>query len=312
MNNATLTHSDLSELVGVSVTTIKSYRKKFGEYIPVAGHGKPLRFEKKAGEICLRIRELFQNGLSVKQISETLGKEFNVVDENRRLSNNKKDGSLGPKDMEQLLKLSSQMMNGMAALVTAQAKAEKRIERVEKKVSEILEIQEKNSAVLNDLMANKAETSTSGKSDGNVKAKIVTIRGNNGEDKSYRIERQREEIVPDQGLLDLPVVIRSEDGDFLGMPGSGGSPYNLRGLLTIVSSTEKPESGSHKWKRDGDYWILTSSKSENEIHELHFKRTRTPKGNDVAYFERLDINSVQQGRESMLSFFRKSRDLYYS
>ncbi len=313
MTSETLTHKDLSRLTGVSVTTIKSYRKKFGEFIPVAGHGKPLRFEKEAGEVCLRIRELFQKGLSVKQISQKLSQEFEVVDEDRRLSETTTGSNLGPEDMDQLLKLSSQMMNGMAALVTAQAKAEKRVERVENKLAELLEIQERNSAIMAELLdkgekvAEPASDSTGSK----MKAKVVTIRSNEGEDKSYRLEREAEEVVPDQGLLELPVVIRSEQGDFLGMPGSGGDPFDLRGLLTVVSSSESGESGSHLWKREGDYWILTSRKADGKIHELHFRRTRTPKGNIVAFFERIDIDSVQQSPKFMLNFFREARDTYY-
>jgi DNA-binding transcriptional MerR regulator len=310
MKIETLTHKNLSEIVGVSVTTIKSYRKKFGEYIPVAGHGKPLRFEKKAADVCLRIRELFGDGLSVKQISEKLSHEFNIVDDNHRLSTIKKDQGLGPKDMEQLLKLSSQMMNGMAALVTAQAKAEKRVERVEKKLGELLEIQDRNSSILNDLLE-KNESAPVTPQSGKVKAKLVTIRGNDGDDKSYRIERENEVLVPDQDLLELPVVIRSDEGDFLGMPGANGSPFNLRGLLTFVSSTEAADSASHVWRRDSENWVLTSSKSNAEIHELHFKKTKTPKGNLVAFFERLDINSVQQNRDFLLKFFRDARDSYY-
>lgn len=314
MTSKTLTHKDLSDLTGVSVTTIKSYRKKFGEFIPVAGHGKPLRFEMKASEVCLRIRELFKNGLSVKQISEKLSHEFKVVDENRRLSNTKKSTGLGPKDLEQLLRVSSQMMNGMAALVTAQAKAEKRIERVEKKLNELLVLEQNNSDLIKKFIESGVTLSNSApmSENGKVKAKIVTIRSNNGKDKSYRLEREVQELVPEQELLELPVVIKSENGDFLGMPGIGGDPFDLRGLLTVVSSSEVTDSGSHIWKREGEHWILTSQKPDNMIHELHFRKTKTPKGNVVAYFERLDIDSVPQGTAHLLKFFREAREAYYT
>ncbi len=76
MSDKALTHKDLSVLLGVSETTVKSYRRKFPGSIPVANKGKPIRFKPEASGICLRIRDLFAEGMSVEEVGARLTQEF--------------------------------------------------------------------------------------------------------------------------------------------------------------------------------------------------------------------------------------------
>jgi hypothetical protein len=73
------THKDLSRLLGVSETTVKSYRRKFPGCIPVAGYGKPIRFGEDALRVARRIRDLFEHGLSVDEIRTRLTGEFDWI-----------------------------------------------------------------------------------------------------------------------------------------------------------------------------------------------------------------------------------------
>lgn len=76
MTEGTLTHKDLSRLLGVSETTIKSYRRKFPDGIPVASQGKPIRFTAQGAEVARRIRDLFELGMSVAEVRLRLSAEF--------------------------------------------------------------------------------------------------------------------------------------------------------------------------------------------------------------------------------------------
>ena len=76
MSEDTLTHKDLANLLGVSETTIKSYRRKFPGCITVASKGKPIRFKSEAKEVALRIRDLFGTGMSVEEVKDRLSKDF--------------------------------------------------------------------------------------------------------------------------------------------------------------------------------------------------------------------------------------------
>ncbi|WP_051257951.1 MerR family transcriptional regulator [Desulfovibrio cuneatus] len=76
MSNELLTHKALAELLGVSETTVKSYRRKFPGCIPVANQGKPIRFTSEAAAVALRIRDLFSTGMSVEEVRRRLASEF--------------------------------------------------------------------------------------------------------------------------------------------------------------------------------------------------------------------------------------------
>lgn len=76
MSEQTLTHKDLATTLGVSETTIKSYRRKFPGCFPVASKGKPIRFKPEAEEVALRIRDLFSTGMSVEEVRDRLAEDF--------------------------------------------------------------------------------------------------------------------------------------------------------------------------------------------------------------------------------------------
>ena len=79
MSNKSFTHKDLSRQLGISETTIKSYRRKFPDAIPVASQGKPIRFTAEALAVCKRIRDFFDLGMSIPEIRLRLSSEFSWV-----------------------------------------------------------------------------------------------------------------------------------------------------------------------------------------------------------------------------------------
>lgn len=75
----TLTHALLAKALGVTVTTIKSYRRKFPEFFRTASLGKPIRFPAETLALCRRIHHHFKRGLSVEETRKHLGQEFETV-----------------------------------------------------------------------------------------------------------------------------------------------------------------------------------------------------------------------------------------
>jgi len=80
MSDTTYTHKDLSSRLGLSETTVKSYRRKFPGCIPVANKGKPIRFTDEALAVAARIRDLFETGMSVAEVRSRLAAEFAFID----------------------------------------------------------------------------------------------------------------------------------------------------------------------------------------------------------------------------------------
>lgn len=79
MNEHLLTHKDLADILGVSETTVKSYRRKFPGCIPVANRGKPIRFTPEAALVAQKIRALFVTGMSIEEVRLRLSQEFNWI-----------------------------------------------------------------------------------------------------------------------------------------------------------------------------------------------------------------------------------------
>ncbi|MBG3878693.1 MerR family transcriptional regulator, partial [Desulfovibrio oxamicus] len=97
MTEGNLTHRDLARLLGVSETTVKSYRRKFPDCIPVASQGKPIRFTAEAAAVSLRIRDLFEMGMSVEEVRARLAAEFAWITPEAPASDDREDaGSAEP------------------------------------------------------------------------------------------------------------------------------------------------------------------------------------------------------------------------
>ncbi|MBQ4133855.1 MAG: MerR family transcriptional regulator [Desulfovibrionaceae bacterium] len=76
----TYTHKDLARQLKVSETTVKSYRRKFPGCIPVSSQGKPIRFNAQALAVAKKIRDLFEQGMSVEEVRLRLSEEFSWIE----------------------------------------------------------------------------------------------------------------------------------------------------------------------------------------------------------------------------------------
>ncbi|MDR3175638.1 MAG: MerR family transcriptional regulator [Desulfovibrio sp.] len=79
MSDLTLTHKELARRLGLSETTVKSYRRKFPGCFPVASKGKPIRFTEDALRVAQRIQKLFGEGMDVGEVQARLAAEFGWI-----------------------------------------------------------------------------------------------------------------------------------------------------------------------------------------------------------------------------------------
>ncbi|WP_147819272.1 MerR family transcriptional regulator [Salidesulfovibrio onnuriiensis] len=334
----TYTHKDLARLCGVSETTIKSYRRKFPTFIPVHTDGKPIRFKKEMGDVCLKIRECFEQGMSINETYKLLKGQFQ---EHRRKDAPKASAGAGTpapgvskEYLEKFFETAGQMMHGMAQLATAQARADKRLEKVEKALEALITAEDRSdevySALLEHLKGAPAESSKP--------RKVVNVRGREGT-KTYTIEESakpasepesdpepvREPVAPAQEpdpapeqkpeaedlpkpsetFMETPIVIRNEQGEFLGVPGR----IALRGFIEAVVEQGK-ETGAilSNWERRDRSWAFVMKNAEGRTHELFFGGTKTPRGNLVVLFWRLDVDGEETAPEALQEFFRQVKD----
>jgi len=335
----TYTHKDLAGICGVSETTIKSYRRKFPGFIPVLTRGKPIRFKDEAREICLKIRDCFEKGMSVNETYKVLKENFKEQPSSkprapRVAAAPAATSAVSEEYLEKFFQTAGQMMHGMAQLATAQVRAGQRLEKLEKALDKLLEIEARNSENFSRLLermdspaiaprapepAAPATESEEAAPDKKVRTrKIVNVRGPEGEVKSYTIEKSEEEAAPEapkpkstglerpsDAFLNTPIVIMNEQGEFLGVPGR----LSLSGFVEIlIREAEEGGVSLSSWRREDDSWVFTMDVPGGDTHDLYFLSTTTPRGNLVVLLDRLDVNNKETSRQFLQEFFRQVKD----
>ncbi|CAK7000550.1 MAG: hypothetical protein DELT_00002 [Desulfovibrio sp.] len=130
----TVTHKDLARKLKVSETTIKSYRRKFSDCIPVASKGKPIRFLPEAVVVCTRIRDLFDLGMSVEEVRGRLAQEFPWIS---LVQKDEKSSAAQPGGMPQEFTIAlSNLAKSMVTLLQQQNQIVDRMDKLEKAFSE--------------------------------------------------------------------------------------------------------------------------------------------------------------------------------
>lgn len=355
------THRDLAALCKVSETTIKSYRRKFPGFIPVLTRGKPIRFRKEAADVCLRIRDCFDKGMSVNETLKILKEHFkeSPAERRRTAASPRQDeaaaaasapgpGVVSQEYLDKFFATAGQMMQGMAGLATAQAKAGQRLAALETAVQRLIEVQQQNNETFSLLLARTAPASdtlaASSSTDAGPGAcagagvaadaktgdtaapqperpvrarKIVNVTSPGGSVKSYTLEKPVSPDTPKPGpaslerpsdaFLNTPIVIRNDQGEFLGVPGR--MPLG-RFVEVLVREAEESGASLSNWHRDEDTWIFSMQTPGGDAHALHFDSTTTPRGNLVVLLDRLDVNGEQTSPRFLQEFFRQVKDKF--
>jgi DNA-binding transcriptional MerR regulator len=317
-----LTHKDLARDLGVSETTIKSYRRKFPEFILVASRGKPLRFEEQAMEVCRLIRACFSEGMSVEETRSRLAERFpSLAEQERGASESTPAGAqagLGAQEFSELLSAFRE-----AASQGVLPEADAKLGRIEHSLEELISLQTRNAAQqaelltrLDSLMEVMGKTPQLTQAETSRRVVVTRSREEEGGTRPRREKPEkpdRGEELPPEEFRNMPVVIRSGRGEFLGVTGPSGAPFSLREFERYLRDRAEAAGAqpSRAWRNEGEDWVLTLSGSEQEpgqTHVLTFTRTRTPRGNMVALLHRLAIEGREVSESFLQAFFKQIKD----
>ncbi len=329
MSGHSYTHRDLARALGVSETTIKSYRSKFPTFLPVARQGKPVRLHPEALDVCRRIRDLFADGLSILQTSQRLIAEFKEYPLNRRLSTPTQPLREAPQ-AEPAAQAPDALSTRIETLTQAQDLSRLRMEQLELEVRNLATMEAASKALITELLtelraANARQTKQAVAPEAPqtppaapapepgptvlTARKIVTVHGPTGPVASYALGREPkpapefpEPHAPPPAFLELPAVIRSDRGDFLGLPGG----QSVRRLVDVLSPEGAPQAA---WFQEtADSWTCAIPLGRAQNREMLFERTTTPRGNLVGLIRRMRINETEATPTQLQEIFRQLRD----
>lgn len=120
--------------------------------------------------------------------------------------------------------------------------------------------------------------------------------------------------LPPERFLAYPLVLRSPQGDFLGITDKSAQPMCLADFLLLVERGGAPARDrvvGSLWERHGQAWCLTLSISDagrKRCLTLESEPCRTPSNNQVALLTRLMVDGAPAPQEYMLQMFRQLRD----
>jgi hypothetical protein len=117
--------------------------------------------------------------------------------------------------------------------------------------------------------------------------------------------------VPPQAYLGQPLVLRSPQGNFLGITDKNGQPMSLADFLLLVERGPADRVVGSLWERHGLAWCLTvtiSGPASKRCVTLETEACRTPSNNQVSLLTSLRMDGAPAPQEYMLQMFRQLRE----
>lgn len=202
MPDDVLTHADIAESLGVSVSTVKNYRSKFPECLPIARAGKPLGLAPECLAVCRAIRKGFGEGLSVEHVRQRLYEQFPSCREKGRAPGIRRVRGTGADVLGGIERSLTQLESAQSAVMERVASLEQRIDAIlgraqasggvgvggadsPEMLEELARLREDVSALRRGCDAGEAP-----------KARVVTIRGKDGRAERWSVGRVDAKATP--------------------------------------------------------------------------------------------------------------------
>ena len=288
-----LTHALLAKALGVTVTTVKSYRRKFPEFWPPCTKGKPIRFPVESLELCRRIQHHFKRGLSVDETRTRLAAEFQAFAQ-VPASRSGRTAAVQPSDS--LARIEG-LLEGLFTLQN----------RTHSLLAELV--------VKLDTFADRIAASSPTPAGRPVGASQIQGREQQATQlesapsrKSPNPSGTPDALRPPQTLLDMPVVVLSDNGEFLGVTLKSGRPLPLSQFEAFLVG--RAETAGHlqaRWDQHGPEWILRVE-SQGQAEDHHFQQAVTPRGNTVARLSSLSSGGKPAPEHSLQALLRQVKD----
>ena len=334
----TQTYISLREVgrrLGIPPSTVVYYKDRFASHIPSeGGQGRRMRYPEAVLDIFRSIREMFDNNWSAEQIEEALAKKqkppvppFGSGDPAKaaREAARVPQPDIPPVPsvvLEQLAHLAKGQadlgaaIKGLARDMEAMRKdqaaaAEDRLGRIERLETE-LEGVRRMLFDLGDRVAGKGNGADKGADKPGREKKDKAAKGGVGEGPRSRAASGG--LAPSEAFLSRPLVIRTAQGEYLGVLGGGRKHFTLGDFITLM---ERNISGRRsirtKWERRSEQWVLVVAARDVETGSeqsilLVVRKTITPSKNVVTEIVRLNIDGSDVPDSLLLSLFKQVRD----
>ena len=119
---------------------------------------------------------------------------------------------------------------------------------------------------------------------------------------------------PSGVFLDLPLVVRSSGGEYLGVSGKAGQAFSVRSLVSLLQSNTNARMDIRiRWERAGDSWALRVDARDREAEkdqdlQLTLHETVTPSRNIVAQLTAMVVDGKATPDKYIMALFKQFKD----
>jgi DNA-binding transcriptional MerR regulator len=307
-NNEPAKYISLREVgrrLGIPPSTVVYYKDRFERFLPeTGGRGRRKRYPAGVLEIFKAIRELYDKNWTAEQIEEHLEERFDGFEEPRPADEASGDGS---RITPEMIRSMAGMLERMTGFMEGHETFRGDIEDLRTEVESLRRERE----VLEKTAEERIES---------LEREVAKLRKENSDMERYIVTKIRQSnplhSKPSRLFMNLPLVIRSEQDEYLGVAGRSKEHFSLKNLVSLVqrnaSATRRIDI---EWDQDEEGWLLKVSADDKEtdtIQRLLFavREKITPSKNLVVELTRMVVDGNTVPRHMQLSLFKQIRDSF--
>ena len=114
-------------------------------------------------------------------------------------------------------------------------------------------------------------------------------------------------------FLEMPLVVRSGRGEYLGVGGRGAGPFSTADLIGLMAGRfAAPNAFFFRWEPRGAGWLLRAAQGQGpgaKVYLLGLEGARTPRGNDVVLVWSLEVDGKEVSPVFLHNFIRQMMDM---
>lgn len=278
---------EIGRRLGIPPSTVVYYKDRFARFFPVAGGaGRRRRYPAESMDLFRRIREMFEKNWSAEQIEQELAGGYGLFESG-------------------------------GAPVTPEADAPAGLAAALERVSDLLDQQGLFHSEVRSLREEVAALRRErAESESRQAAQVRTLEQELAELRGLLRRNGSESLVfPPADYLDLPLVVRTDQGEYLGVLGRNSRPFRLKDFAALLEgSPVRATPPVQTWRPKGQGWVLdlqdVSVGGQERRIVLETSRTVTPSKNAVALVQRLAVNGQDAPDALLLSLFRQIRESF--
>jgi DNA-binding transcriptional MerR regulator len=290
---------EVARQLNIPPSTVVYYKDRFSDFIPSqGGEGRRKRYPVEVIDIFRRIREMFNNNWSTEQIEQELALHQSVPGPD--VAGERVQAPLGQADS--MVRDMSGVLEKMTDLLENQSLFRGEIRSLRDELAELKRDREESERRYRRALEDMEQEMSSLRRAKEDLERLLRA-GSNGAPQ-----------FPSEDYLVRPLVIRTRQGEYLGVLGKVQKHFALRDFVFMV---ERNVAAGRKldmaWELRDDQWVLlVTSRDGEDGREQHVvlvtRKTVTPNRNTVTEIVRLNINGNDVPDSLLLTLFKKVKD----